>query len=107
MAKTLKVEVTQEDIDKAMGQPMFPKGGWATRCPIAQALRRTGFNDVQVGLYGVSVDEDDYDLTEKARDYIKNVDRTHNAHWRRLHPTVFLNPVLPATFTFKEVKRRA
>ena len=105
MAKPLKIEVTQPDIDRAMSIQMFPAGGWGQCCPLGQSLARTGFENFYVGLVTVNIGKKNYLLSDEAKAYITNVDRTHNTAWRRTHPDEVLYPILPATFILKEQRR--
>lgn len=75
--KYLKVEITQEDIDQGQ-KPWYEMGGFsysrAESCPIAHALKRVGYDEVQImGDFGV-VDGKKVRLGAKARDFLSASD---------------------------------
>lgn len=93
---TLVVEVTQEDIDKAVSlyKNAVRMGGWAGCCPISNAVRRL-YPDDKINTTAVlRINDIKYD--DDARSIIKYV--THvdtNIQYR------FRRKILPKTFVLK------
>lgn len=89
----LDIEVTQEDIDKALKERDTFYGNlsshvfsgannffWGAQCPVGQALTRMGYTDVSVQAHGVSVYHPNepswarYKTTQKLESYIDMID---------------------------------
>lgn len=100
----MKIEITQEDIDAAMAEPVF-EGWWGEKCPVARALIRQGYKDVGVYPTWLYVEMGmRYHVPLKMQEYIANVDRSHNKLWLRDHPEAKVYPIVPATFTVRSLK---
>lgn len=105
MRKTLTLEVTQADIAQATRDIVQHTGEYHAAshyCPIAQALRRIGYDDVHAGLYrlrgrntqtGATLS---YEVTAVMRQAIRSWDRTKTFAPRTFtlnHPVAYLGPL--------------
>ncbi len=94
----ITINVTQEDIDKAMAIPRF-SSNWGEDCPIGQALEREGFSDKWVYSNILTINGTRYVMPPDMVKFIENVDKHHRIKWNpQLEYSRGLDPIVPTKF---------